>query len=117
MTRLLVAAIDLGTTFSGYAFSTRNDYENNPLKISAPNWSSGNEQLKVASKIPTCILFYPTGKFHSFGYDAEEMYSDLALEDKHHHWYYFRRFKMMLYNNEVYFLEITVLITVYVVNE
>lgn len=102
MTSLLVAAIDLGTTFSGYAFSSLNDYKNNPLKISAQNWSSGNGQLKSTSKISTCILFDPTKKFDSFGYDAEEMYSNLAIENKHCDWYYFRRFKMMLYKNEVY---------------
>jgi len=30
---LLVAAIDIGTAFSGYAFSFRRDYEFNPLKV------------------------------------------------------------------------------------
>ena len=39
--KLLVAAIDFGTTYSGYAFSFRHDYERDPLKISTNTaWSS-----------------------------------------------------------------------------
>lgn len=39
--RLLVAAIDFGTTYSGYAFSFRHDFERDPLKISTnTSWSS-----------------------------------------------------------------------------
>lgn len=30
---LVVAAIDFGTAYSGYAFSTRNDFEKDPLKV------------------------------------------------------------------------------------
>jgi len=30
-----VAAIDFGTTFSGYAYQGRNDFETNPLKVSS----------------------------------------------------------------------------------
>lgn len=100
MSRFLVAAIDFGTTFSGYAFSFINDYQSNPLKISANNWNSGVSNL-VSMKTPTCVLFDSTEKFDSFGFEAEENYSNLALDDEHHDWYYFRRFKMMLYNKTV----------------
>jgi hypothetical protein len=37
---LVVTAIDLGTTFSGYAFSFRSDFEINPLKINTNDWSN-----------------------------------------------------------------------------
>ena len=30
---LLVAAIDFGTAYSGYAFSTRGEYAKDPLKV------------------------------------------------------------------------------------
>ena len=30
---LIVAAIDFGTTYSGYAFSSRDDFKNDPLII------------------------------------------------------------------------------------
>lgn len=32
-TKLVVAAIDFGTTFSGYAYSLKNEYEKDPLKV------------------------------------------------------------------------------------
>lgn len=97
MSSILVAAIDFGTTFSGYAFSTLYDYKKDPLKISANTWTAGVGNL-VSLKTSTCVLFDSTQTFHSFGYEAEEKYSNLALDDEHHDWYYFKRFKMMLYN-------------------
>eukprot|EP00105_Crassostrea_gigas_P004833 XP_011418178.1 PREDICTED: heat shock 70 kDa protein 12A [Crassostrea gigas] len=97
MPSILVAAIDFGTTFSGYAFSFLHDYKKDPLKISANTWTAGVGNL-VSLKTSTCVLFDSTQTFHSFGYEAEEKYSNLALDDEHHDWYYFKRFKMMLYN-------------------
>ncbi|KAJ8297603.1 hypothetical protein KUTeg_024134 [Tegillarca granosa] len=95
----LVAAIDFGTTFSGYAFSFRHEYKKDPLKISANTWTAGSACLQ-SLKTSTCVLFRPNGDFHSFGFEAEDKYSNLALDDKHHDWYYFRRFKMMLYKTK-----------------
>nr|XP_022326103.1 heat shock 70 kDa protein 12A-like isoform X2 [Crassostrea virginica] len=99
MSSLLVAAIDFGTTFSGYAFSFLHDYKREPLKISTNSWTAGVGQL-MTLKTSTCVLFDAAGKFHSFGFEAEEKYSNLALDDNHHDWYYFRRFKMMLYDKK-----------------
>ncbi|XP_060065831.1 heat shock 70 kDa protein 12B-like [Ylistrum balloti] len=95
---LLVAAIDFGTTFSGYAFSFRHDYERDPLKISCNNWVAGGRGL-VSLKTPSTILLDSDRKFHSFGYEAENKYSELTEEDDHHDWLYFKRFKMLLHNN------------------
>jgi hypothetical protein len=52
---------------------------------------------------PTTILFTPEKVFHSFGYQAEDKYADLAEEDIHKDWYYFRRFKMILHQKKVIF--------------
>ena len=100
---LVVAAIDFGTTFSGYAFSFLHDYKRDPLTISANSWNPGVGQL-VSQKTSTCILFDGSKEFNSFGFEAEEKYSNLALENKHHNWYYFRRFKMMLYDKKVSYI-------------
>ena len=100
MSSLLVAAIDFGTTFSGYAFFFLHDYKRDPLKISANSWNAGIGHL-VTLKTSTCVLFDAAGNFHSFGFEAEEKYSNLALDEMHHNWYYFRRFKMMLYDKTV----------------
>lgn len=32
-TKLAVAAIDFGTTYSGFAYSFRSDYQSDPLKV------------------------------------------------------------------------------------
>lgn len=37
--KLLVAAIDFGTAYSGYAYSFRNDYKLDPLKITTNHWT------------------------------------------------------------------------------
>lgn len=120
----VVCAIDFGTTYSGYAYSMRPDYERNPLNIEFnPPWS--NEEM-MTPKTPTCILFDKSENFHSFGYEAEKKYRKLAEkaqeeletdedddsddsddekdddkieEDSVTEWLYFRRFKMKLYRD------------------
>ncbi|CAG2207883.1 unnamed protein product [Mytilus edulis] len=96
--KILVAAIDFGTTYSGYAFSLRSDFEKDPCKISSHNWTAASRGL-VSLKTPTSILLNPQQEFESFGYEAEDRYTALANEDLHHEWFYFRRFKMMLHGS------------------
>ncbi|XP_052814740.1 heat shock 70 kDa protein 12A-like [Mya arenaria] len=92
---LLVASIDFGTTFSGWAFSFKHEYERDPLKVFAKQWTGGHVSLKA----PTCALIRPDGQsLEAFGYDAEDRYTELASEDKHRPWYFFKRFKMMLFD-------------------
>ncbi|CAG2190345.1 unnamed protein product [Mytilus edulis] len=95
---LLVAAIDFGTTFSGYAFAFKGDYQEDPLKISGYTWTLGST-AGLSLKTPTCVLFDHNGEFHSFGAEAEEKYTTLAENEAHENWYFFRRFKMQLYRN------------------
>lgn len=92
---LLVAAFDIGTTFSGYAFSWRDD----PLKVQTnQGWNAGSEKL-ISLKAPTCVLLNNKKEFNSFGFEAENKYSTLAEENEHHGWMFFSRFKMLLHNN------------------
>ncbi|CAG2190339.1 unnamed protein product [Mytilus edulis] len=93
---LLVVAMDFGTTFSGYAFATLDDYKTNPLLISTYTWATGS-QTGMSLKTPTCILFDSDENFVAFGKDAEDIYTELANENNHKGWHYFRRFKMDLY--------------------
>ena len=79
MSSILVAAIDFGTTFSGYAFSFLHEYEEIPMKISAMKWNSRIGPL-TTEKTSTCVLFDKDRKFHSFGYEAEDKYSTLAYD-------------------------------------
>ncbi|XP_021358689.1 heat shock 70 kDa protein 12A-like isoform X2 [Mizuhopecten yessoensis] len=97
---LLVAAIDFGTTYSGYAYSTRHDFETDPLIINLMTWNAGSGGL-ASQKTSTCVLFKPDKIFHSFGYAAEDFYNDLVLDDDQKGWYFFRRFKMDLYKKHI----------------
>ncbi|KAL3871047.1 hypothetical protein ACJMK2_039070 [Sinanodonta woodiana] len=94
----LVAAIDFGTTYSSWAYSTKEEFKNSPLKIHNRQWKS---ESHVSSKAPTTILFQPDGfTMDAFGYDAESKYVELAQKEEHTNWFYFKRFKMKIYENE-----------------
>lgn len=100
---IIVAAIDFGTTFSGYAFSFRHEYEQDPLRVNASQWTTGS-RMSISLKTASTVLFRPDKSFDSFGFEAEDRYSELALDDEHRDWFYFRRFKMMLYGMQVIFI-------------
>lgn len=94
----MTAAIDFGTTYSGYCFSFRHDFETDPLKVSANTWTAGTAGL-VSLKTPTTVLLDGKGDLVAFGYEAEDRYSELAEEEEHAEYFYFRRFKMTLFNS------------------
>lgn len=92
---MVVAAFDFGTTYSGYAFS----YRDEPTLVRTnPGWDGGTNDL-LTLKTPTCVLLNPDRQFDSFGYEAENKYYRLSGENKHQGWLLFRRFKMLLHNN------------------
>ncbi|XP_052807091.1 heat shock 70 kDa protein 12A-like [Mya arenaria] len=97
-TRSVVAAIDFGTTYSGYAYSFPDLNKTDPFKIYAnADWTDGSRML--TPKAPTVVLFDKARRFHSFGYNAETKYNDLAYEDEHKGWRYFRRFRTTIFQN------------------
>ncbi|CAG2224040.1 unnamed protein product [Mytilus edulis] len=71
--RLFIAAIDIGTTYSGYAYASRRDVEKDPSNIYCPQWRS-DEGLYY--KTATAVLFDEDGNFNKFGFEAEEYYND-----------------------------------------
>ncbi|XP_052761219.1 heat shock 70 kDa protein 12B-like [Mya arenaria] len=103
---LLVAAFDFGTTYSGYAFSFRDD----PNKIHTnQNWYAGGGASRLVSlKTPTSVLLNPDGEFDKFSFEGEDKYASLAEDDEHHGWRLFRRFKMVLHNNKHLTKDVTV---------
>ncbi|XP_052103177.1 uncharacterized protein LOC127736659 [Mytilus californianus] len=98
-----VAAIDFGTTYSGCAFSTVQDFKTDKLRIVTIPLDDKNV---FSYKTPTVLLLNPEGHFHSFGATAEDHYVTLAENDEANSWYYFDRFKMQLYSAKV-FLDLT----------
>ena len=97
---LLVAAIDFGTTYSGYAFSTREDFKREPTRAYLKHWEDPTSHM-VYHKTSTCVLFDKDKKFSKFGFEAETKYIDLIMDKKHEPWYFFRHFKMTLYDKQV----------------
>lgn len=93
----IVAAIDFGTTFSGYAYSFADNEEEIYIN---KNWDQG-EGFSLY-KTPTCLLLQQDGGLVSFGIEAVSMYNALS-EEEAENYYYFDRFKMKLYNNKVRF--------------
>ncbi|XP_063414688.1 heat shock 70 kDa protein 12A-like [Mytilus trossulus] len=95
----IVAAIDFGTTYSGYAYCKRADYTANPVNpsIKCNTWIGGEN---LTSKAPTCVLFNTDLKFHSFGHEAIKNYYVNPDKLKLKEYYYFEYFKMMLYEQE-----------------
>lgn len=82
---LLVAAIDFGTTYSGYAFSTRYDFQRDPTKTILKRWVDPTSSM-MYNKTSTCILFNKNKTFSNFGFDAEAKYVDLILDKDHMNW-------------------------------
>ncbi|KAK3102458.1 hypothetical protein FSP39_011510 [Pinctada imbricata] len=96
---LLVAAIDFGTTYSGYAFSTRHQFATERERIFAFQWASSVGRL-ISPKTPTCALFKPDKSLDSCGFRAEERYAELASDNSHRNWYFFKRIKMKMYQKQ-----------------
>ncbi|KAK3587989.1 hypothetical protein CHS0354_014508 [Potamilus streckersoni] len=105
---LLVAAIDIGTSYSGYAYQFYSDYKENPVKILSPQaWNSGKHNL-VSLKTPTCLLLNSKQELEecAFGFEAENRYANLCFEKENEKYYFFRKknrlvaytMKMVIYN-------------------
>lgn len=91
--RIVVAAIDFGTTYSGYVFSLGGD----ETKFYSPqSWPARHGQ-SVSLKTPTSLLLNPNQTFNSFGYEAEDRFAELAIEEKQSEYYFFQKFKMNLH--------------------
>lgn len=95
-THFVVAAIDFGTTYSGYAFSFTRD----PDSIHMMRKWEGGDPGVINQKTPTTLLLKPNGEFHSFGFGARDCYHDLE-EGEAKKWYYFEKFKMSLHSSQV----------------
>ena len=101
-----VAAIDFGTTYSGYAYAFMKD----PSNIHLMNQRSMRARRGYGTQQPTALLLNERGEFHSFGYAAQEYYHDLD-EREAAKWLYFEKFKMELHSRQVRSLRLSLLCT------
>ncbi|XP_053398514.1 heat shock 70 kDa protein 12A-like [Mercenaria mercenaria] len=86
----IVAAIDIGTSFSGYAYAFENDREN--IFTSSQTFGQHND------RVPTVVLLDSSVKVDSFGHEAEQKYSELLRNKKDGEFRLFSRFKMECYS-------------------
>ena len=102
---LISAALEFGTTYSGYAFSTKSEFKREPLNILCKQeWKAGDQNM-LSLKAPTCILLDKEKKYVAFGNDAAIHYAELVENEKQNDYYFFDRFTMSLHNNEVFHLK------------
>ena len=93
----MTVSIDIGNTFTGYAYHIRGEREpetfNTSMVSANQTWSQEAVGL-LAYKTPTCILLTSDKAFEAFGYEAENAYLKLVKKKEHERVYYFERFKM-----------------------
>lgn len=103
--RRFIAAIELGKTYSGYAFSFQYEPNSIPNSIYTSAWWKGS---LLSNKNPTSVLWTKKKEFLAFGYYAELLYAisldsntdDEDSEDEMDVLHFFRRFTMA-FQNEV----------------
>ena len=96
---IAVAAIDFGTTYSGFAFAFNHKKGKGGIHMNkawGPDQGGGGATLKT----PTSLLLRPDGQFDSFGYEADEKYANFACREERAY-LYFKQFKMTLHKSEV----------------
>lgn len=102
----IVVALDIGTTYSGYAFQTTEAFKENPLNIQyTQSWNAGRNRM-VSHKTPTCLLLNKQEKLCAFGYEAEAEFVKCIANKSSQNCYYFHRFKMKLCKREVCILAV-----------
>lgn len=94
----LVCAIDFGTTFSGFAYAPKVEYQYDPLNISVPTWDAPSS-VQISYKTPTTLLLDKDKNFVAFGYEAENTYAELAEDELNEDYFYIRRFKLRLHDD------------------
>lgn len=94
----IIVAFDIGTSYSGYAYSDKKQSATNMINLN--EWMM-NSTLPPNAKAPTTVLLNGDQTFDSFGYEAEERYAQRVENKTHNECYRFRNFKMKLYKEKV----------------
>ncbi|KAL9960082.1 hypothetical protein ACROYT_G033487 [Oculina patagonica] len=89
---LATVAIDLGATYSGFAFLINKEQDDDSIFMNR-DWV--NELGHRTSKTPTCLLLKPDLSFDSFGYKAVERYAYLrSVYEAQDEFLFFQLFNM-----------------------
>lgn len=88
----VVAAIDFGTTYSGYAYSWKDKQD---------RFHTIKSSTKFSEKEPSVLLMDQSEELIAFGHEAELKYKDLCEDELQQNYFYFQHFKMNLHSDEV----------------
>ena len=93
-----VATIDFGTTYCSVAYFLRPDLAPNPSEVDPTVLTLDINDDK--RRVPSCILFDPSGRKIAFGYEARDQYADLDHEERPKY-HYFEHVKKGLQDKKV----------------
>ena len=80
-----VTTIDFGTTHCSVAYLIRPDLSPTPSEVDPTVLTLDSARHK---RVPSCILFDPSGKKIAFGYEAREQFAALEREERLQHHYF-----------------------------
>lgn len=89
---LVVAALEFGITQSGFSFSFKDKFKEDPRKIYNNHVWHWDNEYKRSVKCPTCVLLDKNKGLDSFGYEAEHKYSNLCMNEEQDEYYFFTGF-------------------------
>ncbi|XP_052818417.1 heat shock 70 kDa protein 12A-like [Mya arenaria] len=91
-----VAAIEIGTSYSGYAYAPRKEGKSVAKDIVMNQaWLQTDRALETL-RTPACLLLNEKKEFEAYGYEAEQAYGQLVKDGKQNRCFYFRRFRHKL---------------------
>lgn len=92
----VVVAIEIGYSNSGICVSSKIDW-----------------RKMFTHKTPTCLLLKKDLSESLFGYEAEDKFSTMTREDRNLSYFFFQHFGMILYEDRVCLLSISLSLSVY----
>ncbi|XP_061186261.1 heat shock 70 kDa protein 12A-like [Saccostrea echinata] len=93
--KIISVAIDVGTSYSGYAYSFRSS----PNEIFTNKWDT-HAYEGFSHKAPSSILLDSTYNFKAFGYEAELEYSRLVSNQESEKYLFVKNFETRLMNDK-----------------
>lgn len=97
LSEIVVCAIDIGSTYSGYAYAEVKDVS----EVIISEWSTPSH-LRVSYKTSTSLLLDKKKNFVAFGYEADSKYSEL-VEERHQSDYFYCYRALLDLRREVHF--------------
>lgn len=92
-TNKLVVAIDIGTKFSGFAYSLKDDWKK------VYHYNSWTDRIHITSKTPTCLLLKKDLSESFFGNEAEDKFTKMTPEDRHQNYFFYQHFGKILHED------------------